>query len=109
VRATGLEGWDRGGGANPAGFARQIGSIQKSGNRTAELRRIAVPTLVIHGDRDRLVHPSGGRATAKAIPGARLETITGMGHDLPEGAVPQLIAAITANARRAGLGDRVAA
>jgi pimeloyl-ACP methyl ester carboxylesterase len=48
-----------------------------------------------------MCHPSGGRATAEAIPGARLELITGMGHDLPRGAWPQLIRAIAQNARRA--------
>jgi pimeloyl-ACP methyl ester carboxylesterase len=65
---------------------RQLAAIFASGDRTAELRHIDVPTLVIHGDRDRMVHPTGGAATAKAIPGARLETIAGMGHDLAAGA-----------------------
>nr|WP_284690345.1 alpha/beta fold hydrolase [Paraconexibacter algicola] len=63
----------------------------KSGDRTAELRNISAPTLVIHGDRDRMVHPSGGRATAGAIPKARLRTIAGMGHDLPPGLVATLV------------------
>ena len=63
-------------------------AIVKSGDRTAELARITAPTLVIHGDHDPMVHPSGGRATAAAIPNARLVTIEGMGHDLPAGAVP---------------------
>jgi pimeloyl-ACP methyl ester carboxylesterase len=58
---------------------------------------------VIHGDCDRMVHPSGGRATARAIPGARLQTIAGMGHDLPEGAWPQLIATIIEHAARTHL------
>ncbi|TMS53644.1 alpha/beta fold hydrolase [Mycobacterium sp. DBP42] len=76
--------WDRD--PRPAGVARQLAGIFASGDRTAELRQIDVPTLVIHGDRDRMVHPTGGAATARAIPGARLETIVGMGHDLPAGA-----------------------
>jgi len=60
--------WDRGlREAAGDGVARQINAIYKSGDRTAELRRISVPTLVIHGDRDRIVHPSGGHATAAAI------------------------------------------
>ena len=54
-----------------------------------------MPTLVIHGDRDRMVHPTGGAATARAIRGARLETISGMGHDLPIGAWARLIDLIT--------------
>ncbi|HEY3829636.1 MAG TPA: alpha/beta hydrolase [Solirubrobacteraceae bacterium] len=94
VRAVALEAWDRGGGVSTAGVARQIGAIFKSGNRTAEVAQIKAPTLVIHGDRDPMVHPSGGRATAEAIPRARLVTIAGMGHDLPAGAWPQLIPAI---------------
>jgi pimeloyl-ACP methyl ester carboxylesterase len=47
--------------------------------------------LVIHGDRDRMVHPTGGAATARAIPGARLETITGLGHDLPAGVRSRIV------------------
>ena len=57
--------------------------------------QIDVPTLVIHGDRDRMVHPTGGAATARAIPGARLETIVGLGHDLPIGAWGRVIDLIT--------------
>jgi pimeloyl-ACP methyl ester carboxylesterase len=84
--------WDRGlrQGAGD-GVARQINAIYKSGDRTAELRRITVPTLVIHGDRDRIVHPSGGRATAAAIPGARHVTIAGMGHDLAAGVTDRVV------------------
>ena len=76
---------------SPAGIARQLAGIFASGDRTAELRHIDVPSLVIHGDRDRMVHPTGGAATAKAIPGARLETIVGLGHDLPIGAWGRII------------------
>ncbi len=77
-------------GFHPAGTGRQLGAIIKSGDRTAELARITVPTLVLHGDHDPMVDPSGGRATAAAIPGARLHTIEGLGHDLPDGALDQL-------------------
>jgi pimeloyl-ACP methyl ester carboxylesterase len=100
VRAVALEAWDRAGGANPAGIMRQLGAIVKSGDRTPELRHITAPTLVIHGDRDRMVHPSGGDATAAAIRGARLETIAGMGHDLPAGACAQLVQSIARHARQ---------
>ncbi len=82
VRELAMAGFDRDPQA-PAGTGRQIAAIRKSGDRTAQLRAIVAPTLVVHGDRDPMVHPSGGRATAAAIPGARLETIPGMGHDLP--------------------------
>jgi pimeloyl-ACP methyl ester carboxylesterase len=80
------------------GTARQLGAIIKSGDRTAALQRITAPTLVIHGDRDRMVHPSGGRATARAIPGARLVTIPGLGHDIPVGVYGQMIDLIAEHA-----------
>lgn len=93
VREKAGKDWDRD--PSAAGISRQLAGIFASGDRTAELAQIDVPTLVIHGDRDRMVHPTGGAATARAIPGARLETITGMGHDLPRGAWNQLVELIT--------------
>jgi pimeloyl-ACP methyl ester carboxylesterase len=84
-----------------AGMARQLAAILKSGDRTRELRSISAPTLVIHGDRDRMVHPSGGRATAAAIPGARAITIDGLGHDLPRGAWPRFVELITEHVAQA--------
>jgi pimeloyl-ACP methyl ester carboxylesterase len=80
---------------------RQLAAIVASGNRTRQLRDVRVPTLVIHGTADRLVSPSGGRATARAIPGARLMRIPGMGHDLPRGAWPRIVDGIVENAARA--------
>ena len=74
-----------------AGTARQIQAIQASGDRTGQLGRIIAPTLVIHGDHDLIVHPSGGRATADAIRGARLTTIPGMGHHLAPGLLDRLV------------------
>lgn len=103
VRAVLLEAWDRDGGANPAGPARQLAAIFKSGDRTAEVRTIEAPTLVIHGDLDRMVNPTGGWATARTIRGARLLTIQGMGHNLPAGACPELVDAIVDHARAAEL------
>jgi pimeloyl-ACP methyl ester carboxylesterase len=88
-------------GLAPGGFARQLGAIVASGDRRRALARITAPTLVIHGAKDRLVAPSGGRATARAIPGAELETIEGMGHDMPRDVWPRLIDAIARNAQRA--------
>ncbi|MBV9514590.1 MAG: alpha/beta hydrolase [Mycobacteriaceae bacterium] len=81
--------WDRD--HTSDGVPRQLAGIFASGDRTRELRQIDVPTLVIHGDRDRMVHPTGGAATATAIPDARLETIAGMGHDLPRAVWPRLV------------------
>ncbi len=80
---------------------RQLAAILASGDRTAELRRITAPTLVVHGAADRLVNPSGGRATARAVHDAELMVVEGMGHDLPRGAWPRIIDAIAAHARRA--------
>jgi pimeloyl-ACP methyl ester carboxylesterase len=98
VRAYAAASFDRG--HEPAGTGRQLAAIIKSGDRTGELARITAPTLVVHGDRDRMVHPSGARATAAAIPGARLETIAGMGHDLPAGAWERLAALIADHVAR---------
>ncbi len=84
-----------------AGTARQMAAIVKSGNRSATLAAVKAPALVIHGDRDLMVHPSGARATARAIPGARLETIEGMGHDLPAGAWPRVVELISEHAASA--------
>jgi pimeloyl-ACP methyl ester carboxylesterase len=83
-----------------AGPGRQLAAIMAAGDRTPELRRITAPTLVIHGTADPLVAPSGGRATARAIAGAKLMTVEGMGHDLPRAAWPQLIDAIATHALR---------
>ena len=86
---------------DPAGPGRQLAAIIASGDRTAELHGITSPTLVIHGAADRLVAPSGGRATARAIARSRLMLVPGMGHDLPRAAWPQLLDAIAEHARRA--------
>jgi pimeloyl-ACP methyl ester carboxylesterase len=86
---------------DPDGPGRQLAAIIASGNRTAELRGIVAPTLVIHGTADPLVAHSGGRATARAIPGAKLMSIEGMGHDMPRAAWPRLIDAIAAHAAQA--------
>jgi pimeloyl-ACP methyl ester carboxylesterase len=96
-------------GGDQAGTSRQMMAIMASGDRTAELRRITAPTVVVHGTKDILVRPSGGRATARAIPGAQLAWIKGMGHDLPAGAWPQIVRAIVSAARRAPLARAQAA
>ena len=92
--------WDRG--HDPAGTARQLAAILTTGDRSAELRRITAPTVVIHGTKDRMVTPSGGRETARAIAGSELVWIEGMGHDLPRDAWPRILDAIVHNAARAG-------
>jgi pimeloyl-ACP methyl ester carboxylesterase len=107
LRELAERSYDRG--HDASGTGRQLAAILASGDRTAELRAIAAPTVVIHGTADRLVRPSGGKATAKAIADARLVLIDGMGHDLPPGAWPQILDAIAENAARAGAGSPAAA
>jgi pimeloyl-ACP methyl ester carboxylesterase len=99
VRAAAGESWDR----DPTidGTGRQLAAIMRSGDRTAEVRGITAPTLVVHGDRDLMVNPTGGARTARTIPGARLETIRGMGHDLPVGAWPAIADLIDTHIRTA--------
>ena len=104
VRLLAARSYDRG--HDPAASGRQLAAIIASGDRTRALARITAPTLVIHGTRDRMIRPSGGRATARAIPGARLMMVEGMGHDLPEGAWPRLIEVISEQAKAAE-GSRV--
>lgn len=67
----------------PEGPTRHLAAIVADGDRRKLLARIAVPTLVLHGEDDPLIPVEGGRDTAAAIPGARLKTIPGWGHDLP--------------------------
>jgi pimeloyl-ACP methyl ester carboxylesterase len=99
LRDIASRSYDRG--HDPRGSQRQLGAIIADRDRTALLRRLTIPATVIHGSEDKLVRPSGGRSTAKAIPGARLLEIDGMGHGLPRGAWPQIIGAIADNAARA--------
>ncbi len=68
---------------HPAGQRRQMFAVSTAASRTEALRAVTVPTLVIHGDQDKLVDPSGGRRTAEAVPGARFELVAGLGHDYP--------------------------
>jgi pimeloyl-ACP methyl ester carboxylesterase len=95
--------YDRG--IDPAGTARQIMAIVASGDRTAALAGVSVPTLVIHGEVDPLMPLSGGEATVRAIPGAQLLVIPGMGHEIPPAVQPEVVAAIVTNARRAPTGS----
>lgn len=86
---------------SPRGFCRHFAAIGASGDRTARLATIRTPTLVFHGAADPLIAVAGGRATARAIPGARLEVVDGMGHHMPPGVWDRMVGAITANAARA--------
>ena len=92
VRSDFERGW------YPQGVARQMAAIVADGDRRPMLKSIDAPTLVIHGEGDPLVPLAGGRDTADNIPGARLLTIPGMGHDLPLGLVDTLADAIAGHA-----------
>ena len=83
----------------PAGLPRQLAAILDDGDRTKRLGAVRTPTLVLHGEADPLVKLPGGEATAAAIPGARLVTIPGWGHDLPLKLVPRLAGEIAGHAR----------
>jgi pimeloyl-ACP methyl ester carboxylesterase len=75
----------------PEGVGRQMRAVLADGSRADALRTVTVPTLVIHGSRDTLIDPSGGRRTAELIPGARYVEIEGMGHDYPPAVWDQLV------------------
>ena len=83
----------------PAGMPRQLAAIIADGCRRQRLAGVRAPTLVIHGEGDPLVPVEGGRDTAAHIPGARLKTIPGMGHDLPLALVDEIADAIAEHAR----------
>lgn len=97
-------GWDRSARAPAGGVARQIQAIQRSGDRTNQLGRITAPTLVINGDRDLMVHPSGGAATVAAIRSAQHVVLPGMGHHIPEALVDPITRYITHHADRVSEG-----
>jgi len=86
---------------DPIGVGRQLVAIAASGDRTAALRSLSLPALVIHGADDPLVDVSGGQATAGAIPGAELVVYDGMGHHLPRELFAEIARRIAALVERA--------
>jgi pimeloyl-ACP methyl ester carboxylesterase len=99
VEERAAETWDRG--VSRSGVARQMLAILTQPDRTHGLRQLDLPTLVIHGLSDRMVHVSGGRATARAVPGAELLLVPGMGHDVPPKLYDEFADAIARTAARA--------
>jgi pimeloyl-ACP methyl ester carboxylesterase len=99
IRERAGETWDRG--ISRAGVARQMGAILTQPDRSRSLRSLRVPTLVIHGTHDKMVHVSGGRATSQAVPGSELLLIPGMGHDVPRDLHETFVDAIRRVADRA--------
>jgi pimeloyl-ACP methyl ester carboxylesterase len=100
VRAIADETFDRG--ISPSGTLRHMMAVLTQPNRSERLHAVRIPTLVIHGLADKMVHVSGGRATASAVPGAELMLVDGMGHDLPPELFATFVDAIDRTARRAG-------
>ncbi|MFH1467001.1 MAG: alpha/beta hydrolase [Pseudomonadota bacterium] len=99
LRALAEASWERG--HHPEGVLRQAAAIVASGSRRRRLAALALPTLVLHGEDDPLIPVGCGRFTAAAIPGARLQTLPGWGHDLPRAHWPTLVDAIAAHAMAA--------
>jgi pimeloyl-ACP methyl ester carboxylesterase len=85
-------------GVNPAGYARQLAAIIASGSRRERLASLKTPTLVLHGNADPLVPIECGADVARAVPGARMVTIDGMGHALPKSTWPAIVEAIAEHA-----------
>jgi len=85
---------------SPRGFCRHFAALCASGDRTQRLAGVRAPTLVLHGSADPLIRVAAGRATARAIPGAKLHVVDGMGHHLPPGVWDELVPAVVANAAR---------
>jgi pimeloyl-ACP methyl ester carboxylesterase len=83
---------------DPDGTARQMVAILASGSRADALSTLALPTMVLHGDRDPLVNVSGGRRTAELVPGAELRILEGMGHDMPPSYWDRIAAGVLDNA-----------
>lgn len=98
-REVGRRSFDRG--HDPGGYRRQLSACVAQSDRTARLRELNIPSLVVHGLADPLVAPTGGIALAKALKGSRFLGIPGMGHDLPRALWPELVEAITSLTRRA--------
>lgn len=95
ARAEAAEAYDRS--YYPQGVARHFGAVLGSGSLERYDRQVTAPTVVIHGKADKLMRPSGGRAVARAIKGARLVLLDGMGHDLPEQLWDRVISELTSN------------
>jgi pimeloyl-ACP methyl ester carboxylesterase len=95
MRAEAIESYDRS--YYPAGIGRHFAAVLGSGSLSRYDRQIKAPTLVIHGKADKLMRPSGGRAIARAINGARLVLFDGMGHELPEQLWDQIIGEMKTN------------
>jgi pimeloyl-ACP methyl ester carboxylesterase len=103
-RARAEETFDRG--FSASGVMRQMLAVVTQPNRTVSLRSLGIPAMVIHGLADKMVHVSGGRATASAVPGTELLLIDGMGHDMPVQLFDTFVEGIRRTADRAASSQR---
>ena len=78
--------------SRPMGAYRQMLAAMADRERAGLLTRITTPTLVIHGKADPLVPYACGEDTARRIPNAKMHGIEGMGHDMPPGAIDNMMA-----------------
>jgi pimeloyl-ACP methyl ester carboxylesterase len=99
LERRGHETYDRG--VSRSGVMRQMMAVLTQPDRTAQLRRLSMPTLVVHGLADKMVHVSGGRSTAMAVPGSELLLIDAMGHDFPRPLYDTIASAVRRTADRA--------
>lgn len=99
IRDKALTTYERG--ISASGVLRQMMAVLTQPNRGPRLRELRIPTLVVHGTADKMVHASGGRATAAAVPGAELLLVDGMGHDLPSALFETFADAVRRTADRA--------
>jgi pimeloyl-ACP methyl ester carboxylesterase len=95
LRADAIESYERA--YYPAGIARHFAAVLGSGSLLRYDRQVTAPTVVIHGRADKLMRPSGGRAIAHAIKGARLVLIDAMAHDLPEELWDEVVSELKTN------------
>lgn len=66
-------------------------AVVEAPDRFAELRSVQIPTMVVHGTADPVYPVPHGQGLAEQIEGARMHLIEGLGHDLPEPFIPQLL------------------
>jgi pimeloyl-ACP methyl ester carboxylesterase len=99
IRSRAAETWDRG--VSGQGVLRQMMAVLTQPDRTRLLGSLRVPTAVVHGLADRMVHVSGGRAVARRVPGAELVLVDGMGHDMPPALYGTFVDVIRRTADRA--------
>lgn len=92
-------------GISAKGTMRQLLAIIAADNRESALTKLDIPSLIIHGDSDGLVNLAGGKATAEAIPNAKLKIYSGMGHDFPVALIPNIVDDIVAHVNT-NLGDK---